>query len=426
MTELGRMHRQTHAISEFDVALFGTTIGRLIQQEQTRTEKTLRRSATLLAKIQHVISTGSFCWRVATHEMTWSEELYRIFALDRTANITLGEVASRIHPEDAWLFERMLAEALDGLELDYEYRLRLPDRSIKYVRVVASCAEDLEGQLEYIGAIQDVTQHRTAAAALDKMRSELAHLARIASLGTLTASIAHEVSQPVTGIITNASACLRILATETPNIDNARETLRRAMRDGQRASEVITRLRALFSKKSAAIEPVSLNEAAREVIALMMNELRRRDTVLQLELAENLPPVLGDRVQLQQVILNLLLNAAEAMNGIQDRARELVLKTECDEEEQVQLSVIDAGAGFEQQDIERLFDAFYTTKSDGMGIGLSVSRSIIESHRGRLWACANEGHGATFSFSIPRAPERQPAKSRIHSHLQPERASGTV
>jgi signal transduction histidine kinase len=260
------------------------------------------------------------------------------------------------------------------------------------------------------------------------MRSELAHLARIASLGTLTASIAHEVSQPVTGIITNASACLRILATETPNIDSARETLRRAMRDGQRASEVITRLRALFSKKSASIEPVNLNEAAREVIMLMMNELRRRGAVLRLELAENLPPVLGDRVQLQQVILNLLLNAAEAMSGIEDRTRQLVLKTEYDEGDRVQLSVVDAGVGFEQPDIERLFDAFYTTKSDGMGIGLSVSRAIIESHQGRLWARANEGPGATFAFSVPRAFEPPAANdpSLIHTHPQPERATGIV
>jgi signal transduction histidine kinase len=407
------MHRQTH----------GASIGRLIQTEQVDNEQTLRRNATLLAKIQRVSSTGSFCWRLRTNEMTGSEELYRIFAFDRTASITLDAVAARIHPEDVWSFERMVRETLEGLDLDHEFRLRLTDRSLKYVRLVASCGEDRDGELEYIGAIQDVTQHRTAQAALDRMRSELAHLARIASIGTLTASIAHEVSQPVTGIITNASACLRILATETPNIDSARETLRRAMRDGQRASEVITRLRALFSKKTAAIDQVDLNEAAREVIVLMMNELRRRGTVLRLELAENLPPVLGDRVQLQQVILNLLLNATEAMSEIEDRTRQLVLKTECDEGGQVQLTVVDAGVGFEQPDIERLFDAFYTTKSDGMGIGLSVSRSIIESHQGRLWARANEGPGATFAFSIPKAPERK-SPNTVHTHLRPERASG--
>ena len=230
-------------------------------------------------------------------------------------------------------------------------------------------------------------------------------MARVTSLGALTASIAHEVSQPPSGIITNAGTCLRMLAADPRNVDGARETARRTIRDGNRASDVITRLRALFSKKDVTTEPVDLNEATREVIALSSSELQRSRVILRAELAEDLPPVAGDRVQLQQVILNLLRNASDAMSGVDDRPRRLVIRTERDEDDRVRLTVQDTGVGFEPQAVGRLFEAFYTTKSGGMGIGLSVSRSIIESHRGRLWAAPNDGPGATFSFSIPRASE---------------------
>jgi signal transduction histidine kinase len=222
----------------------------------------------------------------------------------------------------------------------------------------------------------------------------------------LTASIAHEVNQPLSGIITNASTCLRMLAADPPNIDGARETARRTIRDGNRASDVITRLRALFAKKDATTESVDLNEAIREVIALSLSELQRSRVILRPELADDLPPVTGDRVQLQQVILNLLRNASDAMSGVADRPRKLVIRTERDEGDHVRLTVQDTGVGFEPHAMGRLFEAFYTTKSGGMGIGLSVSRSIIESHHGRLWAAPNVGPGATFSFSIPRRPER--------------------
>ena len=293
----------------------------------------------------------------------------------------------------------------DGRDFEYEHRLQMPDGSVKYLHMVAHGTRDQDGQLEYIGAIQDVTERRLSEEALSKVRSELAHVARVTSLGALTASIAHEVNQPLSGIITNASTCLRMLAADPPNVDGARETARRTIRDGNRASDVITRLRALFSKKDATTESVDLNEATREVIALSLSELQRNRVILRPELADDLPPVTGDRVQLQQVILNLLLNASDAMSDVDDRPRQLVIRTERDEDDCVRLTVQDAGVGFEPQDVDRLFEAFYTTKSGGMGIGLSVSRSIIESHHGRLWAAPNDGPGATFSFSIPRGPE---------------------
>ncbi len=253
--------------------------------------------------------------------------------------------------------------------------------------------------------IQDVTKARVAEDTLGKLRSELAHVARVTTLGALTASIAHEVNQPLAGIVTNASTCLRMLAADPPNVEGARETARRTIRDGERASEVIARLRALFTKKTTTTGSIDLNEATREVVALSMSELQHQRVAVRLEAADDLPPVKGDRVQLQQVILNLLLNASDAMSTVEDRPRELVIATSSDGAD-VHVNVRDTGIGFDAGDPDRLFDAFYTTKPTGMGIGLSVSRSIMELHNGRLWATRNRGPGATFSFSIPcEAPD---------------------
>ncbi len=230
---------------------------------------------------------------------------------------------------------------------------------------------------------------------------ELAHANRIATIGQLSASIAHELNQPLTGIITNCNTCLRMLTGDPPNLDGARETVRRTIRDGNRASEMIARLRALYSKSEIAAELVDLNESTREVIALSLREVQKRRVIVRTELTDDLPLVTGDRVQLQQVVLNLLLNALDAMNGVEDRARQLVIRTERREGDCVCLSLRDSGMGFEPHAMDKLFKAFYTTKHDGMGMGLSLSRSIIESHHGRLWAAPNDGPGATFSFSIP-------------------------
>ncbi|MBV9928049.1 MAG: PAS domain-containing protein [Acidobacteria bacterium] len=365
-------------------------------------EENLRRSEAFLAEAQHLSSTGSFSWRVATNEIIWSEQLYRIHGLEVGAPVTLELIRTRVHPEDITLYERMVEQARSGgSDFEWQYRLLMPDRSIKYLHAVARATRDRDGGLEYIAAVQDVTERRLSEEALGNLRSELAHVSRVATLGTLTASIAHEINQPLSGIITNSSTGLRMLNADPPNVEGARETARRTLRDGNRASEVITRLRALFSKKEAATEAVNLNDATREVIALSLSELHRSRVIPRLELAEDLPPVTGDRVQLQQVILNLLRNALDAMEGVEDSPTPLVIRTERDGDDSVRLSVRDAGVGIDPQAAGRLFDAFYTTKHAGMGIGLSVSRSIIDSHHGRLWATPNDGPGATFSFSIP-------------------------
>lgn len=372
--------------------------------ERKLAEEKLARSEAFLAEAQKLSLTGSFSWKVATDEITWSEQVYRIYEFEIGVPVTFELIRTRVHPEDLTFIEKLKIvnqAGDDGNDIEYQYRLLMPDRSIKYLHAVAHATRDKDGQLEYLAAVQDVTARKLAEDARDKARAELAHVAGVMSLGTLAASIAHELNQPLSGIVTNASTCLRMLATDPPNVDGARETAHRAIRDGNRASEVVTRLRALFSKKDATTESVDLNDATREVIALLLSELQRNRLILRTELADDLPPVTGDRVQLQQVILNLLRNASDAMSTVDDRPRQLLVRTGRDEGDHVRLSVQDAGVGFDLQAADRLFDAFYTTKSDGMGMGLSVSRSIIDNHLGRLWATPNDGPGATFSFSIP-------------------------
>ncbi len=306
--------------------------------------------------------------------------------------------------EDRSLNWALTEELLQGKRTQFqiEKQYRRKNGSAVWVRNSVSVVPGTEGVPRFLMALsEDITDRRLAEEALNETRLELAHMARVTTLSTLTASIAHEVNQPLSGIVTNAGTCLRMLDGNPPNLEGARETAKRTIRDGNRASDVITRLRALFSKRSAVFEMFDLNEAVKEVVALSMSELQRNRIILQADLAANLSSVVGDRVQIQQVILNLLRNGSDAMSTVDDRPRELVMKTEYGDSGAVLLSVKDSGVGIAPEIEEKLFKAFYTTKSDGMGIGLSVSRSIIEQHQGRLWASRNEGPGATFLFSIP-------------------------
>jgi PAS domain S-box-containing protein len=308
-----------------------------------------------------------------------------------------------VHPEDRETASRAFWNGVrSGQGFAFETRsLRAQDGTYRWHLQQAVVLRDADGKvLKFVGTTTDIDDQKRAEEALSRLRSELAHVARVTSLGALTASIAHEVNQPLTGIVTNSGTCLRMLSADPPNIDGAREAARRAIRDGNRASDVVSRLRALFGKKEVTVEPVDLNEAIREVIALSSSDLQRHRVILQLEFADRLPLLYGDRIQLQQVVLNLLRNASEAMSGIEDRPRRLLIRTE-QKGEEVRLSVQDSGVGLAPGDAERLFESFYTTKEDGMGIGLSISRSIIEAHHGRLWATANVDPGATFAFSIP-------------------------
>ena len=403
-----RVAQRTTELAKANGELRKEIIERRLTEEKLRHEEAeLERSEAFLAEAQQLARIGSFSWRVVNDEITWSEQLYRIFEFEPGLRITLERIATRIHPDDLHMLGEMVDRARRGAgDLQYEHRLLMPDGSVKYLHLLAHRTRDNDAGSVYTGAVQDVTQRRHAEEALVQARSELAQVARVTSLGVLTASIAHEVSQPLAGIVTNASTCARMLAAEPPNIEGARETARRTIRDGNRASEVITRLRDLFKGKDLIVESVDLSEITREVIALTLSELQRNRVIPRPELDDKLPAVLADRVQLQQVILNLLRNASDAMANIEGRPRELLIKTEPDGDEHVRLTVKDVGVGFAPQEIDKLFEAFHTTKKEGMGIGLSVSRSIIERHHGRLSATLNDGPGATFSFSIPCGPAR--------------------
>jgi PAS domain S-box-containing protein len=375
-------------------------------EDRRRAEAELRRAYDSFADAQRLSKTGSFITDLVGDDHNWSEETLRIFEFDPASKVTLEAIRDVIHPEDMPLFEAAFKRAMEGLEVSLAYRIITAGGRVKHLRSVAHVSETVNGRPVFIGALQDVTEAKAAEEALNRAGAELAHVSRVTTLSALTASIAHEVNQPLSGIITNAGTCLRMLDSDPPNVSGARETARRTIRDGNRASEVIARLRALFSKRDFVLEPLDLNEATREVIALSANDLQRNRVILQSELADGLPTIRGDRIQLQQVILNLLRNALDAMVDVRDRPRRLEIRTEREGADRVRLTVRDAGVGLPPHSLDSIFDAFHTTKSGGMGIGLFVSRSIIERHHGRLWAQRNNGdNGATFSFSIPTAQD---------------------
>ena len=308
-----------------------------------------------------------------------------------------------VHPDDLDRVVAAFTESVTtGKPYSIEHRCRRADGVYRWFQVRALAARDERDQITgWYVVLSDIDDVKRAEDALNHARSDLAHVARVTTLSTLTASIAHEVSQPLAGIITNATTCVRYLDAEPPNVDAARETALRTIRDGNRATDVISRLRALFGRKELALERLDLNEAVREVITLSQGDVQRHGASIRWEPDAGLPNITGDRVQLQQVVLNLLRNALDAMLVVHTRPRVVQIRTERDESDRVRVSVQDSGVGFDGESEERLFDAFYTTKSDGMGVGLSVSRSIIERHHGRVWATRNDGPGATFSFWLP-------------------------
>ncbi len=312
-----------------------------------------------------------------------------------------------MHPDDGEAARRIYWDGIrsgSGFTMEARF-LRARDRTYRWHLNRAVAVRDPAGNIiRFVGTSTDIEELKVAQEELHATRAALAHVTRVMTMGELTASIAHEINQPLAGIVTNANTCLRMLAADQPNVEGARETARRTIRDANRASEVISHLRALFARREAAADPVDLTEATEELIALCSSDLQRKGTLLRPELANDLPVVIGDRIQLQQVILNLLTNAADAMLAVDDRPREIHIKTELDADDLVRVTVRDSGVGFDPQDAEKLFGAFFSTKPQGMGIGLSVSRSIIESHHGRIWAVKNEGPGATFAFAIPRRP----------------------
>ena len=371
-------------------------------EDRKRAEEELRRSEAKLVEAQRVSQTGSFVWNVSSGERIGSQEFFRILGYDDPRSVTFEMILQRAHPEDRALVELAIGRASRyGKDLDYEHRLLMPDGSVKYVHVVAHAVRDQADRLEYIGAVVDVTATKQAEEKLLRAQAELAHVTRVTTLGELTASIAHEVNQPLTAVVANAEAGLRWLDRETPDLDAVRRSVRCVVNDGIRASEVVRRVRTLVNKSDIERAPIDIDHVVTEVIALIQRELISHRISLRTELAPSLPKILGDRVQLQQVIINLVMNGIEAMQSITDRPRVLVIQSAEDETHRVHVSVTDCGVGISAENANRLFDAFFTTKSSGMGMGLSICRSIIEAHGGRLSVSPNEGPGATFQFVLP-------------------------
>jgi signal transduction histidine kinase len=317
-------------------------------------------------------------------------------------DLVSGRVSWKEVTPDKWRAadEQALAElAATGVCEPFEKEYFRKDASRVPVLVGSAL---LEGRRdEGVAFVLDLSEQKRAEEGLQQAQAELAHVTRLTTLGELTASIAHEVNQPLAAVTTNANACLRWLAGESPNLDEARECLRRIIRDGNRAGEVITRIRSLVKKSASAKARFDLNETIQEVLLITNAEARRHRVLVRTELAADLPPVRGDRVQLQQVTLNLVMNGIEAMKGVTGRPRELLIRSRPEASSQVLVAVQDNGIGLDEQSLERVFEAFYTTRPDGMGMGLSISRSIIEAHGGRLWTTPNNGQGATFKFTLP-------------------------
>jgi PAS domain S-box-containing protein len=362
----------------------------------------LTRSEAYLEEAQRLSHTGSFGWTVSTGEIVWSKETFRVFGYDTSPAATVDMVLRRVHPDDRTRVQKTLDRASrDGKDFDYEYRLLMPDGAIKHVHVVAHAVKDRADGVNFIGAVMDVTEARRVEEQMHQARAELAHVARVTTLGELTAAIAHEINQPLTAILANGQACLRWLSREPPDLEEGRSTVKEIVGSAMRAAEVISRLRDMMKKSPAHRELLNINDEISAVLALVAVEVQRNRVVLRTDLSDDLPPLLGDRVQLQQVILNLIVNAIDAMRGIDQTQRELIVVSRKDGSNRVLVEVQDSGAGLEGVALDRLFDAFYTTKPDGMGIGLAVSRTIIESHGGQLLASPRAPKGAAFQFRLP-------------------------
>jgi PAS domain S-box-containing protein len=392
-----------------------------------RVERTLRRSEAYLAEGEHLSHTGSFGWDVSSGKIYWSQEAFRIFEYDPPTEPTLELVLHRIHPEDRTKVEKLIDRVSEERkDFDFEHRLLMPDGSVKYLRVVGRPSNDASGNLEFVGAVTDITERKSAEeelhqneVSLREAQAQLAHVSRVTTMGELAGSIAHEVNQPLAGVLTNAHASLRWLAVDSPNLAEARDGIHRIIRDGERASAVVMRMRALFKKAPAAKGPVDINEIIQEVLTLAQTELQREGVSLRTQFADNLPIVIGDKIQLQQVILNLVINGIEAMSRVDEGSRELCVvsrnptqggpdqktieenASRNPESSLLLVEVRDSGPGLNATEMEHVFQTFYTTKPQGMGMGLAISRSIIEAHHGRLWATANTPRGAVFRFALP-------------------------
>ena len=374
-------------------------------REHKREEQQLRRYMDYLTFGLEIPLTGSWAWNCSSGELFWSQEHFRIFGLDpKRTTVSYQGFFRMVHPEERVRVEEEFQEAVRARrDFNCEYRIIRPDGSVKHMHSRAQPVFGRGSELtEYVGTVADITERRPGEESVGSMQAELARASHAITLRQLMASIAHEVNQPLAALVANANAAVRWLEWQEPQTEKARQALSRIVRDGNRASEIIARIRGLVGKTNPLRAPLSLNSVVHEVLVLLNTELRRGNVTVRTDLTERLTPIQGDRVQIQQVLLNLVMNAIEAMDTVTAWPRRLVIATAGDASG-VALSVKDCGTGLAKEQLESIFEPFYSSKPRGMGIGLSISRSIIEAHGGRLWAIRNKAAGTTLKFTLPVA-----------------------
>jgi PAS domain S-box-containing protein len=368
-------------------------------------ERELRRTATYLAEAEKLSHTGCWARNTKSGELFWSPEEWRIFGLDpATTRLSYQVFLELVHPEDRTLLEEESRRAVrEKRAYSIPFRAVLRDGTIKHIHSVGKPIFEESGDVvEYIGVSMDETERKRGEAALHEAQAELARVARLTTMGELAAAIAHEINQPLAAVVTNGNASLRWLARDTPNLEEAQQAVNRIVKEANRASDVIGRIRTLLRNDKPEFVGLNINDAIRDVLTLAQSALQSRGVSVRTELPAGLPPVLGDRVQLQQVIMNLIINGADAMQQVTDRPRVVSIRSRLDTDS-VQVAVEDSGTGLDASMIGRIFDPLFTTKPNGMGMGLSICRSIVEAHGGRLEAANGACHGAVFQFSVPTA-----------------------
>jgi PAS domain S-box-containing protein len=377
-------------------------------RERELAQESLRRSESYLAEAQRLTHTGSWVWQVAGRDaLHLSEEWYRLYGFDPEKGPPVWEERlQRIHPEDRAKWQETIDRAITEIsDYEVEFRILLEDGKVKFVHTVGHPVLNADAALvEFVGSSTDITERKRAEESLRQAQADLVRVSRVTTMGELTASLAHEVNQPIAAASTNANTCLRWLAGDTPNIEEARAAAMRIVKDAKRAAEITSRVRQLFRKGTSQRDLVDVNEIIREMIVLLRGETTRYNIFVGTDLAADLPQVLADRVQLQQVLMNLVINGIEAMKDA-DGTRELAIRSQRMQDDEVVVSVSDSGVGLPTHQTEQIFNAFFTTKPHGTGMGLRISRSIIESHGGRLWAADNSPRGASFYFTVPTKPE---------------------
>ena len=400
----GDFSHRVPAAGRDEIARLGTVFNEMIARLQ-KLYRELQNREAYLAEAQRLSHTGSFGWNLSNGEIYWSEETFRIFECDLTTKPTIEEILQRTHPEDRAAVRQLLERvSLGRIAFDFEHRLLTRVGDVKYLRVVGHPSANEPDSFEFVGAVTDITERKQTEREHERLRqleAELAHVNRVSMLGELSASLSHELAQPITATTNHAKASLRWLQRDPPDLTQVREGTEKIIEAGTFASEIINRLRSLYKAGSPLErELVDVNSAVQEMLAMLRNEADRHSVSMHTSAATGLPFVWADRVQIQQVLLNLMLNALDAMK---ETGGELTISSEFGSDSQVLISVTDTGMGLPVQNADHIFKAFFTTKPQGSGMGLAISRSIVESHGGRLWAAANSKRGTSFCFTLPTA-----------------------